>query len=103
MLGETVMNPRAISQTLQASASMLNVKVHDSTIRKRMEQVWLVWKGVRRKPLLSKKNMAAQNKPQHLWNNVLWTDEMMFGHNAQDHICQKLNTAYIHKHTSCRP
>ena len=36
-----------------------------------------------RKPLLSKKNMAAQLrfaklhliKPQDFWNNVLWTDQ----------------------------
>ena len=61
------------------------------------EKVWLVWKGCKRKPLLSKKNMAAQllfaklhlNKPQDFWNNVLWTDQTkveMFGHNAQQHV-----------------
>ena len=49
--------PRATSQTLWASISMLNVKVHDSTIRKR--QVWLVWKGFSRKTLFSNKNIAA--------------------------------------------
>ena len=73
------------------------------------EQVWLVWKGCRRKPLLSKKNMAAQlrfaklhlNKPQNFWDNVLsihQTKVEMFGHNAQQHIWRKPNTAYQHKH-----
>jgi len=58
---------------------MLNIKVHNSTVRKTTKQVWLVWKSCRRKPLLSKKNMAAQvrfakfhlNKPHNFWDNVL--------------------------------
>ena len=71
--------------------------------------VWLVWKGCRRTPLLSKKNMAAQlrfaklhlNKPQDFWNNVLWTDDTeveMFGHNPQQHVWRKPNTVHQHKH-----
>jgi len=91
MFRETAKNPRATSQTLQASVSMLNVKVHD-----------------RRKPLLSKKNMAAQlrfaklhlNTAQDFWNN-LWSDQTkveMFGPNAQQHVWRKPNTAYQHKH-----
>ena len=41
------------------------------------------------------------NKAQDFWNNVLWTDQTkveMFGHNAQQHVWIKLNTAYQHKH-----
>ena len=41
------------------------------------------------------------NKPQDLWNNVLWTDESkveMFGHNAQQHVWRKSNAAYQHTH-----
>ena len=34
---ETAKNPRASTQALQASVSMLNVKVNDSTIRKHLE------------------------------------------------------------------
>ena len=34
-------HPRATSQTLQASVSMLNVKVHDSTIRNRQNKYGL--------------------------------------------------------------
>ena len=36
-----VKNPRATYQTLQASVSMLNVRVHDSTIRKRLNKYGL--------------------------------------------------------------
>lgn len=63
---------------------MLNLKAHDSTIRKNKEHV------AKRMPLSSKMNMAAQlifaklhlNKPQNVWNDVLQTDEAkeeMFG------------------------
>ena len=41
------------------------------------------------------------NKPQDFWNNVLWTDQTKvetFGHNAQQHVWRKPNTAYQHKH-----
>ena len=56
--------------------------------------------------VLSEKNMAAQlrfvklhlNKPQDFWNNVLWTKVEIFGHNAQQHVWRKPNTAYQHKH-----
>jgi len=41
MLRETAKYPRATSQTLQASVSMLKVKVHDSTIRKRLNKYGL--------------------------------------------------------------
>nr|XP_028576306.1 zinc finger protein 577-like isoform X2 [Podarcis muralis] len=51
MLREIAKNPRVTSQALQASVSMLNVKVHDSTIRKRLNMLGRV---VRRKPLPSK-------------------------------------------------
>ena len=74
-------NPRATSQTLQASVGMLNV--HDSTIR-------LIRKGYRRKPLLSKNNLAAQvmfiklclNKPQDFRNNVLWAGCLFIMHST---------------------
>ena len=54
------------------------------------EQVWLIWKGCRRKPLFSNKNMAAQLSslklhPRDLWNSI-WTNGtkvQMFGRNAQ--------------------
>ena len=42
MLRETIKNPEATSQTLQASVSMLNV--HDSTVRKRLNKYGLFGK-----------------------------------------------------------
>lgn len=41
-------------QTLQSTFRMLKVKVHDSTVRKKTEQVHLVWQGCQEKA--SKKN-----------------------------------------------
>lgn len=101
--------PRATSQTLQASVSMLNVKVYDSSVRKRLNKYGLFRRVTRSKPQLSKKNMAVElwfaklqlNKPQVSWNNVLWSDETkieMFGDNAQSHIWQKSNMANQHRH-----
>lgn len=43
-------------ETLQAPVSMLNFKGHDGTIGKTLKKAWLVSK---RKPRLSKKNMAV--------------------------------------------
>lgn len=51
---------------------------------------------VRRKPLVSTQNKAARlrfaklclNKPQDVWNSVLWTDKTkleILGQNAQRH------------------
>lgn len=73
---------------------MLNAKVHDCTIRKRLHYYGFFGGGVRRKPLFCKNSTAAQlrfpklhlNKLKDVWNNVLWTDETrveMFGHNAE--------------------
>ena len=73
---------------------MANVSVHDSTIRKRHGVHGRI---ARRKPLLSKKNIAARLKfakehiddPQDFWNNVLWTDESkveLFGLNEKRYV-----------------
>lgn len=79
-------NPKA--QILQVSIRMVNIKVHDNTIRK-TEQVLLVWKGLLGESLFSVKRknivyLALQslhlNKPQDFWNNVLWTYE--WSHNV---------------------
>lgn len=47
MLRETAKNPRAISQTLQSSVSLLDIKCHDNANGKRLNKyglfhVWLV-------------------------------------------------------------
>lgn len=61
---------------------MLNVKVHDSIVRKRQNKYGLFRRVARRTFIFSKKNMAAWllfakphlNKPQSFWNIVLWRD-----------------------------
>lgn len=58
---------------------MLNVKGHDGTIRKTLKKHGLFGKIAKRKPRLSKKNIAARlsfaklplNIPQDLWTG--WT------------------------------
>lgn len=86
-------NPRATAQILQASTSILNVKAHNSTIRKRQNKYSMFGRVARKKPCLSKKKLAARlrfvklhrNKPQDFWNNVFWTEKTkaeMSGHNA---------------------
>lgn len=72
-------NPSATSQTLEASQSMLNVKVHGSKNKTRWNKYSLFGMG-----FLSTKKMKARlgftklhlNKPQDLWNNVLWIDDV---------------------------
>ena len=62
----------------------------------------------RRKPLLTKKNIAAHLKlakehigtPQWYWQNVLWTDETkieLFGKNTQRYIWHKKGTEHHHE------
>ncbi len=54
-LREMADNPRTSPQTLQASANMLNDKVHDRTIWKIWDKYGMFGRFARRKPLLSKK------------------------------------------------
>lgn len=46
---ETAKHPKPISQTPQAPVRVWNFKVHDSTARKRLKSVWVVWKGCQKK------------------------------------------------------
>jgi len=80
---------------------MLNVKVHDSTVKKRLNKCGLFERVSRRQPFLSKKNIDVQLKfvkfhfYKDSWINGLWTEETkveMFDHNAQQHVWRKLNT-----------
>ena len=62
---------------------MANVSVHESTIRKTLNKNGVYGRTAQRKPLLSKKNIAAHLKfakdhrddPEGYWKNVLWTGE----------------------------
>lgn len=59
LLREITKYPRAVSQTLQASASMGNCKVRDCTNRKRLSNQRSFWRTALGKCLLSKTNMAT--------------------------------------------
>ena len=68
-----VKNPRATSQTLQASVSVLNVKVHDSTIRKRLNKYGLFGR-VGGESLFSLKSLQSC-----IWTNHKTSGTMSFG------------------------
>lgn len=88
MFRETAATP----QTLQTSVRMLNLKIHDTAIRKGFACLETLPGG----RLFSLKRTAQfrfamfnMNIPQDLWSNVLWTEEIkveMFDCNAQLHM-----------------
>ena len=96
MLTVVTKNPKMSSQHRQLALATVDVKVHASTIRKRLHKFNFRGRCARKKRFLSKKNMKARrkfarenvDKDQDLWNNVLWTDEYnfeLFGH--QNRTC----------------
>lgn len=97
MVSEVRKNPRASAKDLQNSLALANIAVHTSTIRKTLNKNGVHGRTPRRKPLLTKKNIAARQKftkdhldvPQQFWQNILWTDETkieLFGRNTQRYI-----------------
>uniref|UniRef100_A0A8C5LM91 Transposase n=1 Tax=Leptobrachium leishanense TaxID=445787 RepID=A0A8C5LM91_9ANUR len=105
-------NPRVSAKDLQKSLAHANIFVDTSTIRKTLNKNEVHGRTPRRKPLLSKKNIAAHLKfakehldvPQHYWQNILWTDETkieLFGNNTQHYVWRKKGTA--HKHQNLIP
>lgn len=108
MLKEVIKNPKMSSRELQQALATVDVKVHDSTIRKRLHKFDFHGRCARRKPLLSKRNIKARlkfaranvDKDHDFWNNVLWTDESkieLFGHQNRRHVWRKPNTAFQEK------
>ncbi|KAJ4947124.1 hypothetical protein JOQ06_009165 [Pogonophryne albipinna] len=83
MLNEVKKNPRVSARDLKKSLAHANISVDESTIRKTLNKNGVHGRTPRRKPLLSRKNIAARLKfakehldvPQHYWQNILWTDE----------------------------
>jgi len=83
---------------------MLNIKVHQSTIRERLNKYGLFGRVVG-KSLFSKKKTIAQlifvkfhlNKPKDCSNNVLQTDKTkveMLSHKVQNHVWKKKKPTY---------
>lgn len=62
LLRETQNNRRATSQAPQASLSILNIKVHESAIRRRQLKYDIVGSTQKRNPLLSKKDRRESLK-----------------------------------------
>lgn len=66
-----------------------SLKVHDSTIRNRLNKYWLILRVARRKPHLAIMKMSAHlNTPHDVWNNILWTDKTkmeMFSYKIHHH------------------
>ena len=79
---EVTKNPRVTSKDLQASLALANVSVNESTVRQTLNKHGVHGRIARRKPLLSKKNIAARlmfakghmDEPEGYWKNILWTD-----------------------------
>uniref|UniRef100_A0A8C6KDX3 Transposase Tc1-like domain-containing protein n=1 Tax=Nothobranchius furzeri TaxID=105023 RepID=A0A8C6KDX3_NOTFU len=105
LIREVTKDPRTTSKELQASLASIKVKVHDSTIRKRLGKNGLHGRFPRHQPLLSKKNVRARlnfakkhlNDCQDFWENTLWTDETkveLFGRQMSRYIWRRSNTAF---------
>uniref|UniRef100_A0A8C1VXN7 Transposase n=1 Tax=Cyprinus carpio TaxID=7962 RepID=A0A8C1VXN7_CYPCA len=101
-------DPTATSKELQASLASVKISVHDSTIGKRLGKNGLHGRVLRRKLLLSKKNIKALlsftrkhfDDPQDFWENTLWTDETkveLFGRCVSHYVWLKSNTAFQKK------
>lgn len=110
IINEVRRNPRASAKDLQTSLARTNISVHTSTICKILNKNGVHGRTARRKPLLTKKNIAARLKfakdhldaPQHFWQKILWTDETkieLFGRNTQRYIWRKNGTAHQPQNT----
>uniref|UniRef100_A0A8C4TBF5 Transposase n=1 Tax=Erpetoichthys calabaricus TaxID=27687 RepID=A0A8C4TBF5_ERPCA len=107
IVGEVTKDPRVTSKQLKASLTLANVHVHESTIRRTLNNNGVHGRVARRKPLLSKKTLLLVcslldhvDKPQGYWKNVLWTDETkieLFGLNEKCYVWRKENTVFQHK------
>ena len=63
---------------------MANINVHESIVRRTLNNNGVHGRVAKRKPLLSKNNIAARlqfakdhkDKPERFWKKKCWTDEM---------------------------
>uniref|UniRef100_A0A8D0DI99 Transposase Tc1-like domain-containing protein n=1 Tax=Sander lucioperca TaxID=283035 RepID=A0A8D0DI99_SANLU len=78
LINEVNTQSRMTAKDLKASLELANISVHESTIRKTLNKQGIYGRTPRRKPLLTKKNIAARLKfakedidtPQWYWQNV---------------------------------
>ena len=116
MLNEVKKNPRVSAKDLQKSLEHANISVHESTIHKTLNKKNGVHgRTPRKKPLLSKKNIAARLKfakehldvPRCYCENILWIDETkveLFGRNTQHYVWRKKrhSTPRSKPHPNCK-
>jgi hypothetical protein len=82
MLNEVKKNPRVSAKDLQKSLEDTNISVDESTIPKTLNKDGVHGRTSWKKPLLSKKNIAARlqfakehlDVPQRYWENIRWID-----------------------------
>ena len=102
------------AKDLQKSLEHGNISVDESTIRKTLNKNGVHERTPQKKPLLSKKNIAARLKfakehldvPQHYSQNILWTDETkveLFGRNTQHYVWRKKRHSTPHQHQNLIP
>uniref|UniRef100_A0AAZ3P037 Transposase Tc1-like domain-containing protein n=1 Tax=Oncorhynchus tshawytscha TaxID=74940 RepID=A0AAZ3P037_ONCTS len=108
MLNEVKKNPRMSAKDLQKSLQHANISFDESMIRKTLNKNGFHGKTPWKKPLLSKKSIAARLKfskvhldvPQRYWQNIMWTVETtveLFERNTQHYVERKKGTVHQHK------
>ena len=102
MLNEVKKNPRVSAKDLQKSLDHANISVDERMICETLNKNGVHGRTQRKKPLLSKKPIAAHLKfatvhldvSQRYWQNILWTDETtvdLFGRNTKGTVHQHQN------------
>lgn len=101
-------DPKSTTKTNECSKELANIFVYESTVLKTLNKQGVYGRTPKRRPLLTKKNIAACltfakehiDTPQWYWENVLWPDETkteLYGKNTQHYIWRKKGTAYRHE------
>ncbi|KAG2457768.1 TC1A transposase, partial [Polypterus senegalus] len=104
LVREVTKNPMVTLSELQRSSMERGEPSRRTTISAAIHQSGLYGRVARRKPLLSKRHMAARlefakshlKDSQTMTNKILWSDETMielFGVNARRHVWRKPGTA----------
>ncbi|KAG2464974.1 TCB1 transposase, partial [Polypterus senegalus] len=107
LVREVTKNPMVTLSELQRSSVERGEPSRRTTISAAIHQSGLYSRVARRKPLLSKKHMAAclefakrhLKDSQTMRNKILWSDETKIGVNARRHVWRKPGTAHHQANT----
>ncbi|KAG2456319.1 TCB1 transposase, partial [Polypterus senegalus] len=99
LVREVTKNPMVTLSELQRSSVERGEPSRRTTISAAIHQSGLYGRVARRKPLFSKKHMAAHLEfaKRHLKDKILWSEEIkieLFGVNARHHVWRKPGTAH---------